>query len=694
MEPSLLTDDVKNLTREEAARKLEALAREISRLDYCYYVLAQPAVSDEAYDALRALNAEIEGCFPDLRREDSPTHRVGAPPAPEFQKVAHKLPMLSLDNAFSNDDVKEFMKRICRFLKLPEDTFIPLMAEPKIDGLSATLHYQKGRFVLGATRGDGYEGENITPNLRTVRDLPLALQGENVPQSLEVRGEVYMCIPDFGQLNTTREKAGEPLFANPRNAAAGSIRQLDSAITAKRPLHFFAYFYDALSGQLDSTQEGMLASLRQWGFSVNENVRLCNTWGDIEDFIATMEAKRQELPYEIDGIVLKVNDLALQKRLGVVGRAPRHSIARKFAAQQAETFIDDIIIQVGRTGILTPVAVLKPVLVGGVRVSRATLHNADEIARKDIRVGDAVKVQRAGDVIPQVVEVVTAKRSEGAQPFAFPPHCPVCGGPVEKLGSEVALRCMNIFTCEAQAIERLRHFVSRDGFDIEGLGEKNITFLYAHGFIKTPADIFTLEARNRTSLKRLENYEGWGVLSVTNLFKAIQARQVIELERFIYALSIPQVGVVTARLLARTFGCMEAFLQATEEALLEIEGIGQAMAKDILHFLATPQNARIIEDLLSHLTFKIPEALVTANAPLTGQTVVFTGTLEKMSRSEAKAQAERLGAKVSGSVSAKTHLVVAGADAGSKLKQARELGVTIMDEGAWIALLEQEGIRL
>ena len=675
---------VENLTREQAEIELLRLAKELAHHDHCYYHLAAPEISDAMYDAIYQRNLTIERRFPDLRRIDSPTHRVGAAPSPEFEKVKHRKPMLSLDNAFSVDDIYEFMGRVRRFLKISENETIPCMAEPKIDGLSATLHYQKGRFILGATRGDGQEGENITPNLRTIRDIPLVLLGDNVPENLEVRGEVYMEKCDFEALNQARIAAGEHPFANPRNAAAGSLRLLDSSITAKRPLRFFAYGYESLSNQVDQTQADILISLNRLGFRVSTLVALCPDEDTMLEHYGFIESQRADLPYEIDGVVYKVNDLALQARLGTVGRSPRHSIAYKFSAQQAETIIDFIDIQVGRTGVLTPVAHLRPVLVGGVTVSRANLHNDDEIRRKDVRVGDTVIVQRAGDVIPQVVGVVKTKRLDSSVPFIFPTACPVCKSSVVQAKGQVAKKCSGAFNCMAQAVERLRHFVSRDAFDIEGLGERHLQNFFEWEIVRTPPDLFNLEPRNLSI--NLEAREGWGAKAVTNLFDALNKRRRIGLDRFIYSLGIPQVGQVTARTLAVCLKTIEAVLAASVEDFIALDGIGDNMADEIIQFFAASDNRTIINELMKHVRVEPVTMTVAVNSIFSGKTVVFTGSLEKLSRAEAKAQAERLGAHVSGSVSKKTDFVIVGADAGKKLDQAKEIGVTTLTEDEWISM--------
>ncbi|MBX9805837.1 MAG: NAD-dependent DNA ligase LigA [Alphaproteobacteria bacterium] len=691
------TTPVDQLTREEATQELEHLAKVIAHHDYLYHQQAAPAISDAAYDELIARNKAIETRFPDLRRIDSPSHRVGSAPAPGFKKVKHRAPMLSLDNAFTPDDVTDFLNRVRRFLQLSTDQPIEMVAEPKIDGLSASLNYQGGRFVLGATRGDGSEGEDITANLRTVKGIPLILQEEHAPQNVEIRGEVYMRRDDFLKINEARIASGEAEFANPRNAAAGSVRQLDPTITARRPLHFFAYAYATSEEHSDQSQSELLESLKRWGFSVTSLRQVCHNEADLMAFYHNLEAIRSDLDFDIDGVVYKVNNLDWQKRLGTVGRTPRHSIAHKFAAEKAETTLEDIIIQVGRTGVLTPVAVLKPVTVGGVVVQRATLHNEDELARKDVRIGDHVEIQRAGDVIPQVVRVILSKRSPSSKSYVFPKVCPVCGSEAVRQEGEVARRCTDGLVCPAQAVERLKHFVSRNGFDIEGMGEKHIEAFYQEGLIHAPGDIFTLEARDRQSLTPLRNKEGWGEQSAKNLFEAIAERRTISLDRFIYALGIPQVGAVTAKLLAKHYRTLPTLCQQMVEAhdngseawadLLALEGIGENMASDLVDFFNLPHNQKIVDDLAALLT--IPEFIVEAaiSSPLTGKTIVFTGTLSTLSRAEAKARAERMGAKVTGSVTNKTDYVVVGEDAGSKAKAAKELGISCLSEEEFIKLI-------
>lgn len=685
------------LTRSEAAQELEGLAAQIAHHDQLYFQLDAPEISDADYDALVLRNRQIEARFPDLRRDDSPTRRVGAPLTRGFRKVKHRQPMLSLENAFSDEDVRDFFDRVRRFLNLGASVPLPVVAEPKIDGLSASLHFQKGQLKLAATRGDGNEGEDITQNVLVIPDIPSHLQGDDFPENLEVRGEVYMCRDDFMKLNEQRRARQEAEFANPRNSAAGSLRQLDASVTASRPLKFFAYYYEALSGSPIHEQSEILENLKKWGFTVSPEIKICNTLEDILSFYNNIASKRADLPYDIDGVVYKINDLALQRRLGSVGRTPRHSIAHKFAAEKAETVLEDIVIQVGRTGVLTPVAHLKPVTVGGVVVSRATLHNADEIARKDVRVGDHVIVQRAGDVIPQILSAITEKRAADSVPYVFPTHCPACQSQIDIIPGEVARRCADGLVCPAQAKERLKHFVSRDAFDIEGFGSKHVEAFHEEGLIRSPVDIFTLEERDQGVLTPLRCREGWGSQSAKNLFEAIQARREITFDRFIYALGIPQIGAVTAKLLAKHYVTVDQWVQMMASAkdfkgeayddLVSLDGIGENMAGDLISFFHQPHNQQIVRELQEVLT--IPPYVVerATDSALTDKTIVFTGTLEKMSRGEAKAVAERLGAKVAGSVSKKTNYVVVGADAGSKAKAARDLGVTVLSEEQWLQMI-------
>jgi DNA ligase (NAD+) len=686
-------------SREEAAKELERLAKLIAYHDRLYFTLATPEITDEQYDALRLQNKNIELQFPDLRRIDSPSNRIGSPIANEFEKVRHRKPMLSLDNVFDGEGFNDFLKKIHRFLKLPDEIPIPMIAEPKIDGLSASLHYQDGKFVLGATRGDGQEGENITANLRTIKNIPLSLNGNDIPKSLEIRGEVYMPLADFEVMNQERLKNNQQPFANPRNAAAGSLRQLDSNITASRPLYFFAYFAQSLDTPIGKDQENLLKQLAEWGFAINPNFRLCNTTTEMLNAYSEIQKIRNTLDYEIDGVVFKVNDFRIQERLGVVGRSPRHSIAFKFAAEQAQTTVEDILLQVGRTGVITPVAILRPVVVGGVTVSRATLHNEEEIRRKDVRISDTVIVQRAGDVIPQIVSVVLEKRLPNSKVYEFSDNCPCCDSALHKTPGQVAKRCLNGFACEDQAIQRLNHFVSRDAFNIEGFGEKNVAKFYSLGMIKLPVDIFTLEAKNQTAITPIETWDGWGKQSTQNLWNAINKVKTISLEKLIYALGIPQIGQTTAKLLARYYISFSNFLTSIVNSnesngkvfqeLTQIEGIGHGMAQDIIDFFQQKHNVQMVEALLQHLT--VNNHVAEDNLPLYGKSVVFTGSLQTISRSEAKAQAERLGAKVASSVSAATSFVIAGADAGQKLRNAQKLNVEIIDEKAWLEMVDELG---
>ncbi|MEX2618030.1 MAG: NAD-dependent DNA ligase LigA [Alphaproteobacteria bacterium] len=682
------------LTEEDAKRELTTLAAEIARHDRLYHQQDAPQISDAAYDALRRRNDVLEARFPHLVRPDSPSTRVGAAPSAGFAKVAHAQPMLSLANAFSADDVNEFTVRIRRFLNLPGTEALAIVAEPKIDGLSASLRYENGVFKTGATRGDGSVGEDITTNLRTIPDIPDTLPG-NAPEVFEVRGEVYMRRDDFLALNERQQAAGNRPFANPRNAAAGSLRQLDPKITASRPLRFFAYATGQTSAAIAQTHWDLLTRLKEWGFSINPLSRCCNDTAAALALYAEIAASRASLPYDIDGIVYKVNRLDWQARLGMVSRAPRWAIAHKFAAERAETILRRISIQVGRTGALTPVAELEPVTVGGVVVSRATLHNADEIARKDIRTGDTVVIQRAGDVIPQVVEVVLGKRPVDSKAFDFPTHCPECGSAVVQEEGEVVRRCTGGLVCPAQSLEKLKHFVSRNAFDIEGLGGKHIEAFVADGLIRTPADIFRLRDRKEAFAKR----QGWGEQSLANLMSAIDARRTIPLDRFIYALGVRQVGQANARLLARNYGTFDAFRTAMIEArneesealatLLGIDGIGPSVAADLITFFAEGHNEEVLDDLQDILTIE-PFVQSSTDSPVAGKTIVFTGTLERMTRGEAKARAESLGAKVSGSVSGKTDYVVAGPGAGSKAKKAAELEIPILSEDEWLEMVGEK----
>jgi DNA ligase (NAD+) len=690
------------MNEEQAAAELERLAGEIAHHDKLYYANDAPEISDADYDALRQRNEAIETRFPKLVRPDGPSERLGAAPSEQFAKVTHAVPMLSLGNAFSDEDVREFVERVQRFFKQGEANDAAFVAEPKIDGLSISLRYEKGELVLGATRGDGAEGENVTANIRTIHDIPQTLEGDDIPDVLEVRGEIFMTHAEFAKLNATQEAAGKQTYVNPRNTAAGSLRQLDPSITASRKLQFFAYAWGEVSALPANTQMGVIEAMSAWGFPINPLTRICTSVEEMLAAHAEFEEKRASLGYDIDGVVYKVDRLDLQERLGFVSRAPRWAIAHKFPAEKATTILRDIEIQVGRTGSLTPVAKLEPVTVGGVVVRNATLHNEDEIARKDVRIGDTVIVQRAGDVIPQVVSVVLEKRPENTKPFEAPTQCPACGSHAvreinPKTGKEdAARRCTGGLICPAQAVERLKHFVSRNAFDIEGLGAKQVEAFYIEGRVMKPGDIFTLEARNARDSKPLQEKEGWGEQSVTNLFTAITARRSISLDRFIYALGIRHVGETTARLLAKSYGTIDTLRavmlaasdhESTEYSELNnIDGIGQVVADAIVEFFAEAHNSEVLDALLEHVA---PEPFVVEEAasPVTGKTVVFTGSLERLSRTEAKVMAERYGARVAGSVSSKTDYVVAGEAAGSKLKKAQELGVSVITEDEWLKLV-------
>ncbi|MDR3409191.1 MAG: NAD-dependent DNA ligase LigA [Methylovirgula sp.] len=688
-----MTADDLATARAEYAR----LGAEIARHDELYYREDAPVISDAEYDDLRRRYEALEKAHPELVTEKSLSKRIGAAPAEKFAKVRHKVPVLSLGNVFADADVEDFVARVRRFLGLSADAPLAMTAEPKIDGLSCSLRYEHGHLVQAATRGDGYEGEDVTANVKTIGEIPHVLK-HAPPAVLEVRGEVYMTLADFAALNERQAKAGKPLFANPRNSAAGSLRQLDPAITASRPLHFFAYAWGEVSHMPAATQMGMLEKFKSYGFPVNKLTTLCHSAEELLRHYHDIENHRATLGYDIDGVVYKVNDLALQERLGFVSRAPRWAVAHKFPAHQATTVLRDIEIQVGRTGALTPVARLEPVTVGGVVVSNATLHNEDEIARKDIRIGDTVRLQRAGDVIPQILGVVLEKRPKNAKPYRFPHVCPVCGSAAirEKSdgGTDVVRRCTGGLICQAQAQERLKHFVSRLAFDIEGLGEKQIEQFYAEGLITKPDDIFTLAARDAHAKTKLVEREGYGETSVRNLFAAIEARREIPLNRFIFALGIRHVGETNARRLARHFVTFEA-LRKTARAASEgsearaeidnIEGLGAVVAEAVADFFAEKHNEDELDALLKYVTVEPMEA-VASSSPVAGKTVVFTGSLERMTRDEAKAQAERLGAKVASSVSKNTDLVVAGPGAGSKLDKAKELGVETIDEEAWLKL--------
>ncbi len=676
-----------SIEKEQACVRWRALAEQIRHHDRLYYQHDAPEISDAEYDDLRKELEALEAQFPELKTKDSPSQQVGAPPLSKFAKVKHSVPMLSLSNAFTRQDVEDWQERMRRFLNLPEQETIEYICERKIDGLSFAARYEHGRYTQGITRGDGLEGENVTDNLATI--LPAQLRGQP-PALLEVRGEVYMTHAAFAALNVSRETIGEPLFANPRNAAAGSLRQLDAAITASRDLRYFIHGWGNVSAPLGASQSEAYEQLASFGLTVVENVSRETFLDGLLSYYEQAMAARAALAYDIDGIVYKVDRLDLQEKLGFVGRAPRWAIAHKFPAEQAITTLEAIDIQVGRTGVLTPVARLSPVAVGGVVVSNATLHNEDEIARKDVRVGDVVTIQRAGDVIPQIVSVDVSKRPASAAAYVFPESCPVCGSKAVREEGEAARRCTGGLSCDAQLVERLKHFVSRGALDIEGLGEKQISAFWQDGLIKSPADIFKLEAHRIA----IEQREGWGAKSVDNLMAAIDRARDVPLAKFIFALGIRHVGEITAKLLARHYGSFDAWSSAMKalsvsdearQALENIDGIGPKVASAISDFFSEAHNLMVLESLAQQLRIADAET-VSAASPVSGKTVVFTGTLSTLSRDAAKAQAERLGAKVASSISGKTDFLVAGADAGSKLAKARQLGVKVLSEEEWITI--------
>ncbi|MEM8698824.1 MAG: NAD-dependent DNA ligase LigA [Pseudomonadota bacterium] len=702
-----MTEDLPN-DPAKAAEEIADLSARIQTLNRAYFQADEPETSDAEYDALKRRLVTLETAFPDLKAADSPTQQVGAAPAEGFGKIRHRVPMLSLANAFSEEDIVDFLTRIRRFLSLGDEP-VTLTSEPKIDGLSLSLRYENGHLVEAATRGDGTTGENVTENARTIEDIPKTLKGK-APEVLEVRGEVYMSHEDFSALNAAQEASGGKTFANPRNAAAGSLRQLDSKITAARPLRFFAYAWGEVSTLPATSQWAVLEAFSDWGFQTNPRTSRVESIKEVMEHYREIAAARADLGYDIDGMVLKVDRLDWQGRLGFRSTTPRWAIAHKFAAETAETVLEAIDIQVGRTGALSPVARLRPVTVGGVVVSNATLHNEDYIAGhgaqgepiregRDLRAGDWVTVYRAGDVIPKVMDVDLSRRPRGSVAYMFPEICPSCGAPALREAGEAVRRCTAPLTCPSQAVEGLKHFVSRHAFDIEGLGSKQIEAFWALGWIREPADIFTLETRfgpEGAQLERLSKLEGWGEKSATNLFQAISDRREIELDRLIFALGIRHVGETTARLLARSYGSWEKFEAAMREAgedgetraaLLDIDGVGAVLADAAIAFFAAADTRAAVGRLLENLTPNDVQAPAVTSSPVAGKTLVFTGTLEQMSRAEAKARAEALGAKVAGSVSAKTDLLVAGPGAGSKLKKAQDLGVETLTEEQWLALI-------
>ena len=709
---SIAEKPVDQLTPEQAASELERLAAEIAKHDRLYHAEDKPVISDAEYDALRLRNAAVEARFPSLVREDSPSRGVGATPSATFAPVQHARPMLSLDNVFSDEDVVDFVASVRRFLALPADAELVFTAEPKIDGLSMSLRYEKGRLATAATRGDGMTGENVTANIRTLDEVPERLPAD-APDLIEVRGEVYMRRDDFFTLNRRTAETGQA-FANPRNSAAGSLRQKNPEVTRSRPLKFFAYAWGETSAPIAGTQFDAVRRLADWGFVVNELMVRCASLDEMLGHYRSIEAMRATLPYDIDGVVYKVDRLDLQERLGFRSRSPRWATAHKFPAEKATTVLEKIEIQVGRTGAMTPVARLKPVTVGGVVVTNATLHNEDYIRGigntgqliregRDIREGDTVIVQRAGDVIPQILDIVPGKRPAASEPYRFPHSCPVCGSHAVREDGEAVRRCTGGLICPAQAMERIRHFVSRNAMDIEGLGEKQIEFFFTHPnpalSVRAPADIFTLRRRQAASLTKLENIEGFGEVSVRKLLAAIDDRRAVALSRFLFALGIRHIGETNAKRLARHFLSFDALRKTAEAArmpegkghagnaewqeIVGVNGIGEVVAEALVDFFAEDHNRTALDALLAEVALADEEAIGEVSSPVAGKTVVFTGALERMSRDEAKAMAERLGAKVAGSVSKKTDLVVAGPGAGSKLKQATELGIEVIDENAW-----------
>ena len=677
---------------EDAIEEIKRLSAEINYHDELYHQQDNPEISDADYDLLRRRLQEIEEKFPRLLKLDSPSKKIGAAPSEKFGKITHSKPMLSLSNVFSEEDVENFLDRIRRFLGLSDDEVIELLCESKIDGLSFSARFESGKLVYAATRGDGYTGENITENIKVLEGFPLDLKGDH-PDVLEVRGEVYMSHEDFAELNKKREEEGEAVFANPRNAAAGSLRQLDSSITASRKLKYMVYGWGEIGSPLGGTQYDSVKLLGSFGFCINSDMQATKSLEEVISCYEKIYNARPDMQYDIDGVVYKVNRLDWQDRLGFVARAPRWATAHKFPAEQAKTVIEKIELQVGRTGALTPVARLKPITVGGVVVSNATLHNRDEIERKDIREGDTVIIQRAGDVIPQVVSVDITQRPKDSKPYVFPDKCPVCDSHAVREGEEAATRCTGGLFCEAQAKERLKHFVSRDAFDIEGMGNKNIEKFWEVGLVKTPVDIFLLEKNHGEAIRK---WEGWGDKSAENLFKAINQCRKIDLYRLIYAFGIRHIGQATAKLLARNFINFSNFRKVVTEAinpesqayhdLEDMDGMGAVMVQSLVEFFAESGNINLIDLLEKELDIIDAEEVV-SDSPVSGKTIVFTGSLQKMTRSEAKARAESMGAKVSGSVSAKTDFVVAGEEAGSKLKKAKELDIKILTEDEWIEMV-------
>tara|TARA_B100000686_G_scaffold301523_1_gene336876 strand:+ start:657 stop:2804 length:2148 start_codon:yes stop_codon:yes gene_type:complete len=691
---------IDSLSKEDAVEELKRLSEVIIKHNKLYFEKSSPIISDAEYDKLWLRNKKIEEKFPELKRNDSPSNIIGSSLAKGFKKVEHSSPMLSLNNAFSKEDIYNFLSKIQKFLNLKDDEIIEVVAEPKIDGVSASLKYEKGVFVQGSTRGDGMKGEDVTANLKTVPDIPIVLKGSNLPEVLEIRGEIYMRHSDFQSLNLLQEKEGKPLYSNPRNSASGSLRQLNPDITKSRKLHFFGYAianFDQ-SMNFDNSHWEIRKCIQEFGFKLNKPAKKCSSVDEVITYYNKIEAQRQKLEFDIDGVVYKLDRLDWQKRTGEISRSPRWAIAHKFPAEHAQTKLIKIDIQVGRTGSLTPVARLEPVNIGGVIVTNATLHNSDEIKRKDIRIGDTVVVQRAGDVIPQITKVIKQKRTNKCIPYIFPEKCPICGKKAtrEKLGInkfEKVFRCTGGLLCSAQIVERLRHFVSLDAFNIEGLGAKQIETLWLENRIKLPSDIFKLKETNGVQYEKLEEKDGWGMQSVENLFNSIEKRRTIALDRFIFSLGIRHVGQKTSRTLALNYTSIFSLLDIFNkekssykkniEYLTNIDGVGEKVASSLVNFFNEKYNVEIVNKLISELHSITKVQRLSDGLAFSGKSMVFTGVLDNMSRQEAKSYAEKLGAKVVSTVSKNTDIIVAGKNSGSKLKKAQELGIAIVDEKQW-----------
>ncbi len=687
-----------SVVEEQIKNELENLRKKIHEYDQAYYNDDKPIVTDSEYDRMRRKLEQLEKAFPQFIKDDSPTQKVGAKPSSAFDKTAHKTPMFSLDNAMNDDEVYEFIEKCSRFLNTKKENIFPVAAEPKIDGLSCNLTYKKGKLFIAGTRGDGKTGEDVTKNVKTIDDIPHSLDAKNVPETIEIRGEIYMPIKEFDKLNLKREQDNEAVFANPRNAAAGSLRQLDPKVTESRNLKFYAYGIGYSSDEKSLSYWDSLKKLKDFGFSINPLNVLCDDEKDLIKYYNKLQLHRPILEYDIDGIVYKINNLKLQERLGFISRSPRWAIAHKFPPEQAITILESIEIQVGRTGSLTPVAHLKPINIGGVLVSKATLHNEDEIIRKDIRVGDHLIVQRAGDVIPQVVEVVIKNRKNDSKPYVFPKICPVCKSETIRHKGEAVRRCAGGLVCKAQAIQKIQHFVSRKAFDIEGLGKRNTEEFYKEGLIKNFTDIFTLEK------DKIKTLDGWGEKSVNKLFEAINKKKEITLDRFIYSLGIMQIGQETARTLAQTYKSYSNWYTSMMEAyknpeckfyqdLISIDGIGENTVQDLINFFSNDYNidllSKLVGDNEQHGLIKVKdqEFLYVTDSPLSDKRIVFTGTLNKIGRNEAKARAESLGAKVLNSISSKVDYVITGDNPGSKAEKAKQLGVRLINEDEWLKLI-------